>query len=184
MNRHCRRTTVTSLVACSFFAGSLVALAPAAASAPATGSCTVKPADNGLSVTVTGSGWDPEAGLKIDGGEGVNTLPVKPDGTFLLVRFQQSTGFTVLPETGGSTNCRVVEADNPQKASDESAVRKARQQGFREGVKAGRQAAQEDCNSKPTPHGKPGLTAQDAAVEAAFEQGFLAGARSAFAAFC
>ncbi|MCY0947587.1 hypothetical protein [Streptomyces antarcticus] len=184
MNRHSRRTTVTSLVACSFFAGSLVALAPAATAAPAIGTCTVKTADNGLSITISGSGWDPKVGLKIDGGEGVDTLPVKPDGTFSLVRFQKSTDFTVLPDTGGFRNCQVLKADSAQKETDKNAIRKARQQGFNEGVKAGKQAAQEDCDSKPKPHKKPGLTAQDAAVEAAFAQGFLAGAQSAFAKFC
>ncbi|MFG2983679.1 hypothetical protein ACGFYQ_20930 [Streptomyces sp. NPDC048258] len=184
MNRRSRRTTVTSLIACSFLAGSMAALAPAATAVPAIGTCTVKPADNGLSITISGSGWTPEdMPLKIDGGEGVGELEgVQPDGSFSVVRFQKSTDFTILPASGGFKNCTVLKGD---KETDRDAVRKARADGFKEGAKAGKAAAEENCdNSKPKPHKRPGLTAQDQAVEDAFQQGFIAGAQSAFDKFC
>ncbi|MFD3324412.1 hypothetical protein [Streptomyces sp. NPDC058701] len=189
MTRHRRRTTAGSLIACSLFAGSLVAghsvtLAPAAAAAPAVGTCTVKPAADGLSVTVRGSGWDPEADLRIDGGEGTGTVPVEDDGTFSLVRFQQSTAFTVLPATGGTRACQVLTADDARPETGGNALRKARQEGFSAGVKAGTQAARQGCGSAPEPPPKPGPTARNAAAAAAFEQGFLAGAQSAFDLFC
>ncbi|WP_411102690.1 hypothetical protein [Streptomyces sp. cmx-4-9] len=112
MNRRSRRTAVVALLACSVLASGGAALAPAAASVPAaaSGSCTVRPADNGLSVTVSGSGWAPEdLPLKIDGGGGVAQLEnVAPDGSFTVVRLRKSTDFAILPATGGATHCTVT----------------------------------------------------------------------------
>ncbi|MCX4694943.1 hypothetical protein [Streptomyces sp. NBC_01408] len=183
MNRRSRRTTVTSLLACSLLAGGGAALAPTATAAPAIGTCTVKPADNGLSITISGSGWAPtDMPLNIDGGEGVSPLEnVQPDGSFSVVRFQKSTDFTILPASGGFKNCTVAKAD---KQANKDEIRKARNDGFRDGVKAGRAAAQEDCgNEKPKPKKHPRLT-QEQAVEAAYGEGFIAGATSAFDKFC
>ncbi|MEU9106940.1 hypothetical protein AB0D54_21825 [Streptomyces xanthophaeus] len=185
MNRRSRRTTVTSLITCTFVAGSLAALAPAASAAPGIGTCTVKPADNGLSLTISGSGWAPDdMPLKIDGGEGVSPLEgVQPDGSFSVKRFQKSTDFTILPAKGGFKNCTVVKAD---KEANSDAIKKARVDGFNAGVKAGKAAAQENCQSnthkKPDKH--PSFTAQDQAVEDAFDKAFLAGSTSAFNKFC
>lgn len=113
MNRRSRRTTVTSLIACSLLLGGGAALTPPATAAPAIGTCTVKPADNGLSVTISGSGWMPEdMPLEIDSGEGVAPLEnVQPDGSFSVIRFQKSTDVTILPAQGGFKNCTVVKAD-------------------------------------------------------------------------
>ncbi|MFJ6795300.1 hypothetical protein [Streptomyces sp. NPDC091268] len=185
--RRIRRSGVTTLIAFSVLAGGSAALAStAAAAAPAVGTCTVKPADDGLSITISGSGWDPQVPLKIDGGEGLDSVAVSPEGTFSLKRFQKNTDFVILPQAENGpafVPCKVLKADK-QENSDK--IRKARNDGFREGVKAGKAAAQENCKSdKPKPHRHhQGLTAEDAAVEEAFNQGFLAGATSAFDKFC
>ncbi|UQW99879.1 hypothetical protein [Streptomyces sp. RerS4] len=189
--RHARRTVVSSLIAASFLSGGLAALSPAATAAaptvvPAIGTCTVTPAADGLSITITGSGWKPNEALSLNDGESTFPLSVDADGNFMLKRFQKNTDFTVLPDSGGFKNCMVAKADKSQTQKDKEAIRKARQDGFNAGVKAGKAAAQENCDAaKPKPPKKhPGLTAQDEAVEKAFNDGFLAGATSAFNKFC
>ncbi|MCX5379899.1 hypothetical protein [Streptomyces sp. NBC_00091] len=185
MNRRSRRTTVTSVIACSLLAGGMAALAPTATAAPALGTCTVKPAANGLSVTISGSGWDTNVALQLNDGESTVDLNLGPDGTFLVKRFQKpTTDFVVLPATGGFLNCKLVKADKDQLQKDKDEIRKARKKGFDDGVKAGKEAAKETCGS-PAKHKKhPNLTAQEQAVEDAYAQGFLAGAQSAFDKFC
>ncbi|RSS61228.1 hypothetical protein [Streptomyces sp. WAC06614] len=189
MNRHPRRTrtAVVTLIASSFAAGGLAALAPTATAAPALGTCTVKPNAAGTSVTISGSGWTDEQGndLKASLNDGESTEPLSiQNGSFQVTRFQKAdtVDFVVLPEKGGFKNCTVVPSDA---AADKDAIRKARQQGFKDGVKAGKEAAQENCRGpKPKPRHHQGLTAQEEAVEKAYEQGFLAGATSAFDKFC
>ncbi|MER5871566.1 hypothetical protein [Streptomyces sp. NPDC002044] len=179
----------TRLAVLSPFLVSCVALGPVAvAQAPAAvpaGSCTVKPSDDGVTVTVTGVDFigTGGAGLRGDDGGfiGIGNLDgVAPPGFFVRTGLPPGE-YLVQQQKGPVVKCKAVGSD---KATNSKSVREARQQGFSAGVKAGKQAAQEDCDSKPKPHKKPGLTAQDAAVEAAFEQGFLAGAQSAFAKFC
>ncbi|MCB5179270.1 hypothetical protein [Streptomyces antimicrobicus] len=188
MNRNTRRTrhtAVVTLIVSSFAAGSLAALAPTATAAPAVGTCTVKPNEAGTSVTISGSGWTDDQGndIKASLNDGESTEPLNiANGSFQVTRFQKNVDYVVLPDTGGFKNCTVVPSDAK---ANKDAIRKARAQGFQDGVKAGKEAAQENCRgSKPKPKHNQGLTAQDEAVEKAYEEGFLAGATSAFDKFC
>ncbi|MEU8773776.1 hypothetical protein [Streptomyces sp. NPDC048606] len=92
----------------------------------------------------------------------------------------------MLPDSGGFKNCMVAKPDKTQSQKDKEEIRKARADGFKAGVAAGKEAAQENCKkAKPKPPNKhPGLIAQDEAVEKAFNDAFLAGATSAFDKFC
>ncbi|UQW99880.1 hypothetical protein [Streptomyces sp. RerS4] len=159
-----------------------------AVSAVTVGSCIVKPSDDGATVTVTGTGFIGTGGAALRGNApgatvGLGNLDgLNPPGVFNLTGLPP-TDYAVHQQKGGVVPCRQVRSD---KATNQELVRAARDRGFNAGVKAGKAAAQENCDAaKPKPPKKPpGLAAQDEAVEKAFNDGFLAGATSAFDAFC
>ncbi|MCB5179269.1 hypothetical protein [Streptomyces antimicrobicus] len=182
-----RLTAMCPLVAVSLGVGPAAVADLAAPSAVVTaGSCTVKPSDDGTTVTVTGTGFVGTGGAGLRGSsgnfEGLGNLDgLDPPGAFTRSGLPPGD-YLVQAQVGTVVHCKAVRAD---KETNKELVRAARDRGFADGVKAGKAAAQESCdNAMPKPKKQPGLTAQDEAVEKAYEQGFLAGATSAFDKFC
>ncbi|WP_412079107.1 hypothetical protein ACLF6K_37940 [Streptomyces xanthophaeus] len=181
------RTRLAAL--CPLLLSSLALGPVAVAQAPSTvmvGSCTVKPSDDGKTVTVTGTDLIGIGGAGLRGSsgnfEGLGNLDaVNPPGSFTLSGLPPGE-YLIEPTKGPLVRCTAVASE---KVTNSKAVRDARNQGFIDGVKAGGAAAKESCDNKAEPKPKkPGLTAQDQAVEDAYGQGFIAGAESAFTKFC
>ncbi|MEU9378936.1 hypothetical protein AB0D94_34995 [Streptomyces sp. NPDC048255] len=185
MNHRTRLAALCPLLLASLALGpAAVAQAPSAVPA---GTCTVEPSDDGKTVTVTGTDFLGTGGAALHGSsgnaEGLGNLDeLTPPGAFRLTGLPPGD-YHVKSQKLPAVNCTTAASD---KVTNSKAVRDARNQGFIDGVKAGGAAAKENCDSKaePEPQKKPGLTAQDQAVEDAYEQGFLAGATSAFTKFC
>ncbi|MCX4694942.1 hypothetical protein [Streptomyces sp. NBC_01408] len=181
------RTRLAAL--CPLLLSSLALGPVAVAQAPSVvtvGSCTVKPSDDGKTVTVTGTDFIGTGGAGLHGSsgnfEGLGNLDgVTPSGSFTRTGLPPGE-YHVESQKVPSVKCTIVASD---KVANSKAVREARNQGFIDGVKAGGAAAKESCDSKAEPKPKkPGLAAQDQAVEDAYGQGFIAGAESAFTKFC
>ncbi|MGW6938715.1 hypothetical protein ACWGF3_06855 [Streptomyces xanthophaeus] len=190
MNTRTRLAVLCPALAAALALGSASFAQATAPSAVTAGTCTVKPSDDGKTVTVTGTAFIGTGGAalrgssgnavglgNLDGLNGVFTQSGLPPGEYL-----------VESQKGPLIRCTAVGSD---KDATVKALREARIQGFNEGVKAGKAAAQENCRSNihKKPHKDfnehPGLTAQqDQAVQDAFDRAFLAGSTSAFNKFC
>ncbi|RSS61227.1 hypothetical protein [Streptomyces sp. WAC06614] len=187
VNRRTRRlAALFPLVVVPLGLGPAAVTAGAAPAAVTAGSCTVKPSDDGTTVTVTGTGFVGTRGAALRGSsgnaEGLGNLDgFNPPGFFTRSGLPPGD-YLVQAQVGTVVRCKAVRAD---KETDKELVRAARDRGFADGVKAGKAAAQESCdNDTPRPRHHQGLTARQEAIEKAYEQGFLAGATSAFDKFC
>ncbi|MEU8773777.1 hypothetical protein [Streptomyces sp. NPDC048606] len=193
------RTRAGAALVCPLAVASLLALSPPAlartpgsgpsvTSAVPTGTCVVKPSDDGKTVTVTGTGFIGTGGAALRGNApgatvGLGNLDgLNPPGVFNLTGLPV-TDYAVHQQKGGVIACREIPSD---KSTNKELVRAAQERGFKAGVAAGKEAAQENCEgAKPQPPKKhPGLVAQDEAVEKAINNGFIAGAATAFNTFC
>ncbi|MBD0421609.1 hypothetical protein AB0L35_32155 [Streptomyces sp. NPDC052309] len=114
MHLHPRRTVVSVLASSLALSGAIV-FAPTAAAVPAA-SCTVTPAANGMSVTISGEGFT--APRDLNDGESTERLNVDENGNFLLTRFQRNVDYTVLAVNEDQSdifvNCRVVPPSTEQ----------------------------------------------------------------------
>lgn len=109
MHLHTRRAVVSFFVSSLALSGA-IAFAPSAGAVP-TASCTVTPAANGMSVTITGEGFS--APRNLNDGESTERLNVDANGNFRLTRFQKNVDYTVLAVNEDQdfvfVNCSVVQ---------------------------------------------------------------------------
>ncbi|MET7860320.1 hypothetical protein ABZS81_24535 [Streptomyces sp. NPDC005318] len=109
MHLHTRRAVVSFFVSSLALSGA-IAFAPTAGAVP-TASCTVTPAANGMSVTITGEGFT--APRNLNDGESTERLNVDANGNFRLTRFQKNVDYTVLAVNEDQNfvfvNCQVAQ---------------------------------------------------------------------------
>ncbi|MGW7097820.1 hypothetical protein [Streptomyces sp. NPDC054838] len=154
MARHTRRTVITALLASSFALSGAVALAPSAGAAVPAASCTVTPNADGTAVTITGEGFT--APRNLNDGESTVPLSVDASGHFQVKRFQKNVDYTVLAVNEDQNftfvNCKVVKADDTTGNNNTGNNMKDKGRGYGDGYRAGRSAAQKNCDTKATPN--------------------------------
>ncbi|MFD3328644.1 hypothetical protein [Streptomyces sp. NPDC058701] len=179
-----RRTLITSLLASSVALGGAAFLAPTAAAAVPAASCTVTPAANGMSVTITGEGFT--APRKLNDGESTQDLNVDASGNFKLTRFQKNVDYTVLAVNEDQpfvfVNCKRVAAPGtttPQPTPNATPQNNRRdyQQGFQAGFRAGQEAGRANCDVRPQ-------VDKSSDHSAAYWNGYTAGAARGFDRVC